>query len=230
MQLRRPFIRLLTLVFPAALLTGVPALAAEAPTVAQAEYLWSQSPHGRMLERILPQSVTPAQLPEPKSEGARLATRYCVQCHYLPNPQMHTALRWTPIIERMVWRMQGKGNMGALMKEMMADIQAPTDAEAATLAAYLEKHAQKEIDPRHPALHGTAGQMYSIACSQCHALPDPQRHTAREWPKVVQRMRGHMAWANTVVGVSALRTSPELDTAEIIRLLQRYARREQARP
>jgi cytochrome c5 len=205
---------------------ALPAAAAGAPEVAHAQYLWSQSPHGRMLERILPPSIEPAQLPEPQSVGAQLAARYCVQCHYLPNPEMHTAARWQPIIERMVWRMRGQGNLGPLMTEMMADVKAPTDADAATLAAYLEKHAQKEIDPKHPALSTTAGQMFSIACSQCHALPDPQRHTAREWPVVVKRMQGHMAWANTVVGVSELRTNPVLETAEIVRLLQRYARRE----
>jgi len=33
-----------------------------------------------------------------------------------------------------------------------------------------------------------------------------------------------MTWANTVVGVDALRTTPVLDTAEILRFLQRYAR------
>ena len=33
-----------------------------------------------------------------------------------------------------------------------------------------------------------------------------------------------MAWANTVVGVSELRTNPVLDTTEIVRFLQRYAR------
>jgi hypothetical protein len=38
-------------------------------------------------------------------------------------------------------------------------------------------------------------------------------------------MQGHMAWANTVTGVAALRTNPELDTAEILRLLQLHARR-----
>jgi len=223
---RRPPFRLPPLALVAALLACGPASGATPPTVADAEYLWSQSPHGRMLERILPQSIAPAQLPEPKSEGARLAARYCVQCHYLPNPQMHTAARWSPIIERMVWRMQGRGNMGPVMKEMMADVQAPSAAEAAALAAYLEKHAQTEIDPAHPALSTAAGQMFSIACSQCHALPDPQRHTAREWPIVVKRMQGHMAWANTVVGVNALRTNPVLDTTEIVHLLQRYARRD----
>ena len=82
-------------------------------TVARAKYLWSQSPHGKMLERILPPSVEPGELPEPSSEGARLTARYCVQCHYLPSPQMHTAARWKTSVERMVWRMQGKGNMGS---------------------------------------------------------------------------------------------------------------------
>jgi hypothetical protein len=35
-----------------------------------------------------------------------------------------------------------------------------------------------------------------------------------------------MTWANVVVGASELRTVPELDTAAIVRLLQRYARGE----
>jgi hypothetical protein len=207
-------------------LLAAPAGAAQAPEVARAKYLWSQSPHGRMLERTLPHAVEPHQLPEPQSEGARLTVRYCVQCHYLPNPQMHSGDKWKTIVERMNWRMQGKGNRGALMKDMMDGVQAPTPEELAALTGYLQKHGQRAIDPRHPALATTAGQIFSIACSQCHALPDPQRHTAREWPRVVQRMRAHMAWANTVVGPPELRTVPELDTREIIGLLQRYARKE----
>ncbi len=123
----------------AAFATGAPA--AESPDIAKARYLWSQSPHGRMLERILPRVVEPGQLPEPKSEGARLAAQYCVQCH---------------------------------------------------------------------------------------ALPDPRRHTAREWPSVVQRMKQHMPWGNVVVGASELRTTPVLKTEEITRFLQRHARNERS--
>ncbi len=193
--------------------------------VERAQYLWSKSPHGRMLERLLPPSLEPGQLPEPQSAGARLTARYCIQCHYLPNPQMHSPARWQPVVERMLWRMRGEGNMGALMKDMMSGVRAPDDAQTATLVDYLRRHGQREIDPRHPALGTRAGQIYSIACSQCHALPDPQRHSAREWPSVVRRMQQHMAWANTVVGIPALRTQPELDTKEIVSLLQRHARR-----
>jgi len=198
---------------------------AQDSAVEHAQYLWSKSPHGRMLERLLPPSLEPGQLPEPQSAGARLTARYCIQCHYLPNPQMHSPARWQPVVERMVWRMRGEGNMGALMKDMMSGVRAPDDAQTATLADYLRRHGQREIDPRHPALGTRAGQIYSIACSQCHALPDPQRHSAREWPSVVRRMQQHMAWANTVVGIPELRTQPELDTKEIVGLLQRHARR-----
>jgi cytochrome c5 len=209
----------------AALLGFLSCAAAQNSPVERAQYLWSQSPHGRMLERLLPPSLEPGQLPEPHSAGARLTARYCIQCHYLPNPQMHTPARWRPVVERMLWRMRGEGNMGTLMKDMMAGVTAPDEVDAATLITYLRKHGQREIDPQHPALGTRAGQMYSIACSQCHALPDPQRHTSGEWPSVVRRMQQHMAWTNTVVGIPALRTNPELDTREILRLLQRHARR-----
>lgn len=210
----------------AGLAAAADATAPDAPEIARAKYLWSQSPHGKMLERILPPAIEPHELPEPRSEGARLTARYCVQCHYLPNPQMHTAAKWQLIVERMVWRMQGKGNLGEVMKEMMVDIRAPSEREIAVLTRFLKKHGQKEIDQNHPALASTAGKMFSIACSQCHALPDPRRHSAPEWPAVVERMKGHMAWANVIVGVSELRTVPELKTEEIVRFLQRYARAE----
>jgi cytochrome c5 len=221
----------------AALCCATTALAADPPFtphgkggadegVARAKYLWSKSPHGNLLERLLPPSIEPRGLPEPDSEGARLTARYCVQCHYLPNPQMHTPDRWTTTVVRMVWRMQGKGNLGALMSEMMDNVQAPSEAETEALIGYLRKHGQREMDPAHPALQSEAGKVFSIACTQCHALPDPRRHTRREWPAVVERMKRHMSWANTVVGHPDLRTTPVLDTTEIVRFLQRYARAE----
>jgi hypothetical protein len=135
---------------------------------------------------------------------------------------MHNAAKWRPVVERMVWRMEGKGNLGQLMQDMMADVKAPGANERARLLRYLQKHAQHEIDPRkYPDLKSQSGQIFSIACSQCHVLPDPRRHAANEWPQVVERMQRNMTWANRVTGDPLLRTSPELDTAEIIRFLQR---------
>ena len=215
-----------TIIAALVLASWVSSVSAASAELEQAKQLWAKSPHGAMLERILPPSVQPADLPEPQSEGARLTIRYCVQCHHLANPAMHTPARWNSVIERMVWRMRGNGNMGELMKEMMASVKAPSDAEVGVLLRYLQKHAQTEIDPRHPALATRAGEAFGIACSQCHALPDPQRHTAREWPAVVQRMKRHMTWTNIVVGPPELRTIPELKTEEIVALLKRYARKQ----
>src|ERR1041384_473230 len=88
----------------------IAAASAFADEIARAKYRWEKSPHGAMLERILPPTVDPESLPAPRSEGARLISAYCVQCHYLPNPAMHSATKWKPIVERMVWRMEGQGN------------------------------------------------------------------------------------------------------------------------
>jgi len=212
-----------TTLLGAAALAMMAAPAAAASNAAGEKALWAKSPHGRMLERILPPAIEPGELPEPQSAGARLTARYCVQCHYLPAPQMHTAARWKPIVERMVWRMRGRGNLGSVMKEMMEKVEAPGEAEIATLTRYLQEHGQTGMDPQDPALQSEAGEMYSIACSQCHALPDPRRHTAAEWPDIVRRMKKHMAWSNTVVGAPELRTVPELKTGEIVRFLQRHS-------
>ena len=208
-----------------AALVCAPAFAAQ--TEAElAKQLWAVSPHGPMLARILPPAIEARDLPQPASEGARLTARYCVQCHHLVNPAMHTAERWKPVVDRMVWRMRGNGNLGGLMKEMMAHVQAPTISEVETLTRYLQRHGQEEIDANHPALSTRAGEAFAIACSQCHALPDPRRHSAREWPGVVQRMKRHMEWTNIVVGPPELKTIPELKTEEILGVLQKYARPE----
>ena len=46
-----------------------------ADEAADARKRWESSPHGPMLERILPPTFAPAELPEPGSEGARLTLR-----------------------------------------------------------------------------------------------------------------------------------------------------------
>ena len=68
--------------------------------ILKAENPWKDSPHGPMLERIIPPGFTAAMLPEPDSRGARLTLRYCVQCHNLANPAMHDAKKWPAVVER----------------------------------------------------------------------------------------------------------------------------------
>ena len=199
------------------------ALADEA---AEARKRWESSPHGPMLERILPPTFAPAELPEPGSEGARLALRYCVQCHNLANPAMHHAAKWPAVVDRMVVRMEGRGNMGALMSEMMAGVKAPREDETRILVAYLQRNAQTPLDTRsYPEVNRPSGEAFRLACNQCHVLPDPKRHTADEWPKVVARMQENMEWMNRVVGSKPVPGEPQLRVEEINTFLRKYARR-----
>jgi len=193
--------------------------------IAEARKRWESSPHGPMLERILPPTFEARQLPEPKSPGARLTIQYCVQCHNLPNPAMHHAAKWPGIVERMVLRMEGKGNMGTLMAEMMAGVKAPGAEDTQAIVAYLRRHAQKPLDPeRYPEVNRPSGEAFRVACNQCHVLPDPQRYTAAEWRRVVARMQENMEWMNRVVGSKPVPGEPRLQVEEINAFLARNAR------
>ncbi len=205
------------------ILLSLPALADE---VEEARRRWETSPHGPMLERILPPTFHPSQLPAPRSQGARLTLRYCVQCHNVPNPAMHDADKWPKVVDRMVMRMTGRGNLGELMVDMMAGMQVPTEKETDTLIAYLRRHAQTPLDPtRYPEVNRPSGEAFRLACNQCHVLPDPQRHTAREWRAVVARMQENMEWMNRVVGSKPVPGEPQLRVEEINAFLARYARK-----
>ena len=200
--------------------------AAGADEIDDAKKRWAESPHGPLLERILPPTFEARQLPERDSAGAELTIRYCVQCHNLPNPAMHNAAKWSPIVERMVLRMEGRGNLGPLMSDMMAGVKAPTAEEKRTLIAYLRKHAQRPLDAkRYPDVYRPQGEAFRLACSQCHVLPDPQRHTAAEWRAVVARMQENMEWMNRVVGTKPMPGEPQLRVDEINAFLAKYARR-----
>src|SRR5262249_46547733 len=162
-------------------------------------------------------------LPEPGSAGARLMLRYCVQCHNLPNPAMHERAKWPTVFERMVLRMHGRGNMGALMQDMMAGVSAPSVEDAATLLAYLQKPARRPLHPRRTPGTPPQARSFRLACQQCHVLPDPRRHTAAEWPAVVARMEKNMEWMNRVVGNRHPPDEPQLSVEEINAFLRRYA-------
>lgn len=205
----------------------VASLAASADEVAKARARWAESRHGPMLERILPPTFEAAQLPRPRSAGAKLVLRYCVQCHNLPNPAMHDAQRWPSVVERMVLRMRGQGNLGTLMSDLMAGVEAPSEREHRALLEYLKRYAQKPIDAdRYPELATPAGESFRLACQQCHVLPDPKRYTAAQWPKVVARMQENMEWMNRVVGSAPVPGEPQLRVEEINAFLTRNARRQ----
>ncbi|NIP72219.1 MAG: hypothetical protein GWO16_03935 [Gammaproteobacteria bacterium] len=168
----------------------------------------------RMMGDVLPPGIDPAQLPAPTSKGARLLARYCMQCHNLPGPGMHTAPEWPAVVARMNRRVQMMSGHGM----MMGQVEAPSADEFQSMLDYLQAHAQRPIDPtRYPILATAAGRAFQRICARCHALPDPQQHTAKEWPAVMGRMQQNMR----AMG----RTVPDEQTlGEIIGFLQHHAR------
>jgi hypothetical protein len=139
---------------------------------------------------------------------------------------MHQAAKWPAIVERMALRMEGRGNMGTLMADMMAGVKAPTPGEQRLLLAYLQDNGQTPLDPaRYPEVDTPRAEAFRLACGQCHVLPDPKRHTAAEWPAVVARMEQNMQWMNRVVGSKPVSGEPQLRTEEILGFLRKYARR-----
>jgi cytochrome c2 len=209
----------------ALLLIAIGAAPGLAQSAEAASAAWETSAHGKMLRRVVPPGPEPDELPEAGSAGARLLEQYCTQCHYLVSPAMHTPQSWPRVVERMVRRMKGEGNLGIEMKELMQGVQTPSEKELETLISYLKKNAQTPIDPSlYPDLSSPEGRAFREACSQCHALPDPQRHTAAEWPQVVERMQKHLSWAGTVRS-SRRHLGPQLELNKIVEFLQRNSRK-----
>lgn len=167
-----------------------------------------------MMSGVVPPGIKPSNLPAPGSEGAKLVARYCVQCHNLPSPLMHSAAEWPGIADRMFQRMtmcsrmSGMGMMGKMggmgMKGMMGgasgngtmgmmNIKAPSANEQEIIVAYLKEHSLKSIQPGAlPSPRSKGAILFAATCAQCHALPDPRQHTTQEWPQVVARMRKNM--------------------------------------
>lgn len=90
---------------------------------------------GMMMGGEMPRGVDPAQLPEPRSTGAKLVGQYCTQCHGLPTPNLHSTEGWLPVVSRMNARMQWmsrNSNMG---------IRAPSRSEFQTIVSYLQSQA-----------------------------------------------------------------------------------------
>ncbi|WP_455204505.1 hypothetical protein [Kaarinaea lacus] len=139
---------------------------------------------------VIPKGLNPNALPDSDGRGATMLILYCVQCHDLPSPSMHTATEWDQVLQRMQERMRARRG-GVLVRVMM-----PPEKDWGELKAYLHQYAQRPLEPASLSdLESPAGQAFQNTCSQCHAAPDPAQHTASEWPRVVLRMKSNMQTA-----------------------------------
>lgn len=144
-----------------------------------------------------PTQLTRSELPEPQSTGAGLMEVYCVQCHWIPTPQMHSAEEWDILLRRMLLRAR-------LLEERVAGEHVPesftttarsrlvpTPDHLDSLRAYLERNALPVVDPGELP-ETAAADLFVERCSTCHQTPSPEAHTADEWESVLTRMQGNM--------------------------------------
>lgn len=181
---------------------------------------------------FLPSGIEASQLPEPRSDGARLVGRYCSQCHGIPSPASQSAADWPATFRRMLMHMERSRHMSGMAMMMrrgmgmnrrmpMADAQIPSDDEQRLMLAYLEAHSLRPIAP--DSVSGTralGGSLFARTCNRCHALPDPMQHSPSEWPAVVSRMRANMSRFR-------VDTISDETAREITAWLQRTAQRRQ---
>ena len=125
--------------------------------------------------------TTPADLPDPDSQGAQLVVQYCVACHGLPSPGAHSATDWPRYVGRMWVRTEG-------LPESFA-VAAPSRGERQVLLEYLIDNAL-QVSSDLPA--GPGRDFFAETCDGCHELPDPRSHSADDWTAVVRRMMDHM--------------------------------------
>jgi mono/diheme cytochrome c family protein len=172
-----------------------------------------------------PSSFQEEHLPEPDARGAALLQAYCVQCHWMPAPQMHAAEEWPILLRRMYMRagalrerMGGPFTddaMGEILMSGMSSAEVPPAADQDSLLAYLVRNALPTAE-RDEIGEGEEASLFLARCSVCHEIPSPAAHISTEWAVVVGRMQGNMVWN----GVPPL---DEAEQARIVRFLQSRA-------
>lgn len=150
-----------------------------------------------------PEDYRRSELPEAGSHAVALLEAYCVQCHWIPSPQMHSAREWPILLRRMEMRsrtlenrMQGEMSeriMGEMMMAGMGHSIIPSDAEQDTILDYLQRNALPVVEPE--SLGDTEGAvLYVEICTRCHETPNPRAHSLEAWrSEVIPRMQSNMA-------------------------------------
>lgn len=137
--------------------------------------------------RGIPKGFEARDLPDEKSRGAEVLKLYCIQCHSLTPPAMHSSEQWLEIVARMEERM--KARKGGMFSRVLV----PAERDWLLLRDYLQKYGQKALEPESlNDLQTPGGQAFITVCSQCHSAPDPSQHTAKQWHRTVLRMRINM--------------------------------------
>lgn len=148
-----------------------------------------------------PTSYRLADLPEPEARGASLQQVYCVQCHGVASPKMHTSEEWPILVRRMIMRARtlrdrlgGSRIEGEVDEMLMAGLQAaniPTQEDQDSLIAYFTRHGLPAAQPGEIG-DGPDDRLYLEYCSLCHDAPSRTAHGPEGAQALVYRMSAMM--------------------------------------
>ncbi len=148
-----------------------------------------------------PNSYRLADLPEPEARGASLQQVYCVQCHGVSSPKMHTSEEWPILLRRMNMRMRtlrdrlgGETIEGTVDEMLMAGLQSaniPGPEDQDSLLAYFTRHGLPPAEPGEIG-DGPDDLLYMEYCSLCHEAPSRTAHGPDGAQALVYRMSAMM--------------------------------------
>ncbi|MBT8477794.1 MAG: cytochrome c [Gemmatimonadetes bacterium] len=144
-----------------------------------------------------PTSYRLEDLPEQGSRAVGLQQAYCLQCHGVSSPRMHSSDEWPTLVRRMLMRGAALGSrLGGPRTEGMVDgmlmaglrtAELPPAEDVDSLVAYFQRNAfPAAAESELPDTPDAA--LYVEKCSGCHDTPSPSAHPAEELQALVARM------------------------------------------
>lgn len=144
-----------------------------------------------------PASYRLEDLPEQGSRAVGLQQAYCLQCHGVSSPRMHSKEEWPILIRRMLMRGAAlHSRLGGPRTEAMVDsmlmaglrtAQLPPAEDVDSLVAYFQRNAfPAATDDEIPDTPEAA--LYVQKCTACHDTPSPSAHPVDELQGLVARM------------------------------------------
>ena len=137
-----------------------------------------------MLERILPPSLEPGQLPDPDRTAHDSWPPIACSAITCPIPRCMMRHTGKAVVARMVWRMEGHGNLGKFMQDMMAGVKAPGADEQARLRAICKnmrsgRSAENYSDLNTQSGRRSASRARNATC--CPTRAATPRRNRRGW-------------------------------------------------
>ena len=169
-----------------------------------------------------PASYRLEDLPEPGARAVGLQQAYCLQCHGVSSPRMHSSEEWPTLIRRMLMRgaaldsrLGGPRSEGMVDEMLMAGLRTaelPPAEDVDSLVAYFQRNAFPAATAEELG-EGPDAALYVEKCSGCHETPSPSAHGPDTATALVARM-------SAMMGMLGMEQLSEDEQARLVAFMQ----------